>query len=76
MSGSMNNMLLVKAEKFLAGLDIESKWNGNVLMVSRDSMANWPVDPGELLGEMMAECCTTKLFWDGKDDNWFYLESF
>ena len=72
----MNNNLLLKAEKFLGELDILTNRNGSVLQVSRDSMANWPVDPDTLIGEMMAECCTTKLFWGGKDDNWLYLESF
>jgi hypothetical protein len=72
----MNNLLLVRAEKFLGELNIETQWKDNVLLVSRDSMANWPVEPGDLLGELQAECRTTKLFWGSKDDTWLQLESF
>lgn len=76
MKEDMNNMSLERAEKFLGELGIKAERDGMALRVSRDSMANWPVDPNDLLSELKAECRAAKFFWGGRDDEWLWLESF
>ena len=68
-------MLLMRAEKWLNELGILTTRKGTAIMVSRDSIENWPTDPDSLLGELKKEF-GPRLCWGAKDDDWFYLESY
>ena len=71
----MNNMLLVRAEKWLGELGFLTEITDTAVKVSRDSIVNFPTDAESLLGELKKEF-GPRLFWGAKDDNWLYLESY
>ena len=48
----MNNMLLVRAEKWLNELGFKTEGASTALKVSRDSIENFPTDADSLLGEL------------------------
>ena len=71
----MNNMLLLRAEKWLHELGFVTMQADVAIKVSRDSIENWPTDAESLLGELKKEF-GPRLCWGSKDDNWLFLESY
>ena len=77
----MNNITLSKAEKWMADMGIRTEPHTNCLYVNRDDMCAVAdaKDESDSYTEILAALksdISTKLFWGGKDDNWYYLESF
>jgi hypothetical protein len=79
MDGNMNNILMA-SEKWLNEMGVETKSHSNCLWVSRTGMvAVIGEDEEKCYDEILKalrEAVSTKLLWDGKDDNWLYLGSF
>jgi hypothetical protein len=68
----MNNMLLLRAEKWLGELGIRTERADTVLKVNRDDAEAFM----PLIDELKIGLNSPRLFWSGKDDNWLYLESY
>jgi hypothetical protein len=77
----MNNMLLLRAEKWLNELGIKTEQSQTMLKVNRTDMVSllpgtWESQYDEILGEMKKALNSPRLFWGMKDDEWLYLESY
>jgi hypothetical protein len=68
----MNNLLLVRAEKWLGELGIRTERADTCLKVNRDDAEVFM----PLLDELKKGLNSPRLCWGGKDDVWLYLESY
>ena len=73
----MNNMLLIRAEKWLNELGIKTERDSNMLKVNRTDIMNVIAEAdSEILGELKKAVGSPRLCWGGKDDNWLFLEGY
>jgi hypothetical protein len=77
----MNAVLLERAEKWLGELGIKTQRVESMLRVNRTDMVSaidgtWESQYDEILGELKKALNSPRLFWNGKDDEWLYLESY
>ena len=79
----MNNTNLNAAEKWLTEMGIQTIARSTYIMVNRTDMMNVGGSDGtdETLIHAdvisaLKRAVSTKLFWNGKDDNYLYLDSF
>lgn len=75
----MNNNLLLQAQKWLGELGIKSEAAQTFLKVSRDDVVNFYGNEVTAYAEILKElkiAVSVKLHWDGRDDDYMYLNSF
>jgi len=74
----MNNLLLIKAEKWLSELGIKTIACPTCLMVSRDGIENLygiGVSYQAFLDEVKIGIESNRIHWTHKDDNWLYMDT-